>query len=521
MQDSVVRATSAPRASTPFAIAAPAAPAAPAASPLRTRHIWTRHIALALALVLPLFLASAVTAGVFDVGSMRADHAEVILDPSVPEDVPASAMLQRIGGVRAVLTPRDLSQLRASVIQEPRVPLPESARRVALIRLGAASRSALVEVFQLQDGTALARELDPASNDTASKDPANNQPPPLAAPPLAAKIRRHAWDAVARTLDPYRAGFSKETFASRPLDTIETGSVWPAPWIIDGDEIDRRFTGRQADRAPASRDLALERFAIHVGPNITAQRPAALLVWLGPAANSTIPEPLAAAAARQGFVVIAPTDIGSTRDLTNRLQLSVDAAYAAVERWHIDPTRVYIGGFSAGGGLANLVWMAFPDVFNGTLMVGGASFYQEVQSGPSAYWPRQFSEPVAANMKRLAGKRSAVIVGENDRARPHMVAVAKRMSLESIRAEPFVVPAIAHEIPSEPYFVQALQWLDADATAEFDTRCEQGNKLLEAAGNARDTAARRRALIAVTRDAPWTPAAWQAVEMLKVSTDSK
>lgn len=495
MPDSVVRATSAPRASTPFA---------PAASPLRTRHIWTRHIALALVL----FLASAVTAGVFDVGSMRADHAEVILDPGVPEDVPASAMLQRIGGVRAVLTPRDLSQLRASVIQEPRVPLPESARRVALIRLGAASRSALVEVFQLQDGTALARELDPAS---ASTEP----------PPLAAKIRRHAWDAVARTLDPYRAGFSKETFASRPFDTIETGSVWPAPWIIDGDEIDRRFTGRQADRAPASRDLALERFAIHVGPNVTAQRPAALLVWLGPAANSTIPEPLAAAAARQGFVVIAPTDIGSTRDLTNRLQLSLDAAYAAMERWHIDPARVYIGGFSAGGGLANLVWMAFPDVFNGTLMVGGASFYQEVQSGPSAYWPRQFSEPVAANMKLLAGKRSAVIVGENDRARPHVVAVAKRMSLESIRAESFVVPAIAHEIPGEAYFVQALQWLDADATAEFDTRCEQGNKLLEAAGNARDTAARRRALIAVTRDAPWTPAAWQAVEMLKVSTDSK
>lgn len=445
-------------------------------------------------------------AGVFDVGTMRADRGQVILDPSAAEEIPPTPMLQRIAGVRAVLTSRDLSQLRASVIQDPRVPLPEGVRRVALIRLGAASRTALVEVFQLQDGTAFARELDPSG-----KEP----------PPLAAKIRRDTWDKVARTLDPYRAGFSDETFTSRPLDAIETGTVWPAPWIIDGDEIDRRFTGRQADREPATRELQMERFAIHVGPGITAQRPAALLIWLGPVANSTIPESLANAASKQGVIVIAPTDIGGTRDLTNRLQLALDATYAAMERWHIDPNRVYIGGFSAGAKMANLAWMAFPDVFKGSLLVSGASFYQEVQVGPSSYWPRQFNEPVRANMQLLASRRSAVVVGENDPARLYAVAVARRMSLESIRAESYVVPKIGHEFPDEPYFLQGLRWLETDAASEWTLRCETGAKLLESVANARDLEARRRVLISVTRDAPWTPAAWQAVEMLQETTPAK
>lgn len=447
-----------------------------------------------------LLIACAAPAGVFDIGTMRADRGQVILDPTVVDEIPPTPMLQRVAGIRAVLTSRDLSQLRAGVIQEPRIPLPDNARRVAFIRLGAASRSGLVEILQLQDGTTFAREVDPQS-----KEP----------PPLAARIRRDAWDKVARTLDPYRAGFTEQTFASRPIDAIETATVWPAPWIIDGDEIDRRFIGRQTDRMAATRDLAMERFAIHVGPAVTAHRPAGLLVWLSPTANANIPQPLADAASRCGFIIIAPTDIGGTRDIANRLQLSLDAAYAAMERWHIDPTRVYVGGFSAGARMANLVWMAYPEIFKGSLLVGGASFYQEIQVGPANFWPRQYNQPVAANMQLLAGRRSAVIVGENDPSRLHAVAVAKRMSLESIRAESYVVPQIAHEIPAEPYLVQGLRWLDTDAQAQWDARARAGADMLTSASNARDPAARRRTLLAVTREAPWTPAAWTAFEMLK------
>lgn len=474
------------------------------------RVAWVAHAPRRVALlgaILISLLASVARAGVFDVGTMRADRAEVLVDPNATPEVPSSPMLQRLSGVRAVLTQRDLSQLRASVQQQlPRVPLPESARRVAILRLGAASRTALVEVYQLQDGATLARELDATSAEPQK---------------LAAKIDRAGWDKVARTLDQYGAGFDAPAMSGKPLDATETGTIWPAPWIVDGDEIDRRFTGRQVDRTPASRDLSIERFAIHVGPGISAQRPAALLVWLSPVANATIPESLAAAATMQGFVVIAPTDAGSTRDLTNRIQLALDAAYGAQSRWHIDPERVYVGGFSAGGGLANLIWMAFPDVFRGTVLVSGTSFYQEVQAGPSAYWPRQFNEPVRANMKLLAGKRSAVVVGENDPGRPHVVAVAKRMSLESIRAESFVVAGLAHEIPDQAAFVKALRWVDTDADDEWTQRSAKGDALLTAATEARDAVARRRALIAVTREAPWTPAAWKAAANLKQDEAAK
>lgn len=490
-----------------------------------TSHIPTslRRAVLSLATLL---LAIPLHAGVFDVSFMRADRGEVILDHAEPPPNAPSAtqtqseMLQRIYGTRAILTSRDLSQLRAGVSQDPRVPLPAAARRVALIRLGAASRTALVEIFQLQDGTTFAREFNPPqSPDTGTTTP--SQPANV---PLAVKLDRGSWDKVSRTLHPYRAGFTPQTLSPAPWTDTELGTLWPAPWIIDGDEIDRRFIGKQADRSPASRDLSQERFAIHVSPGVTARRPASLLIWLSPMANAQIPEPLIAAAAQLDLVIVAPTDIGPNRDLTNRIQLSLDAAYAAQERWLIDPDRIYIGGFSAGAGLANLVWMAFPDVFRGTLLVSSASFYQEVQAGPASYWPRQFNEPVPANMKRLANRRSAVVVGENDPARPHTVAVAKRMSLESIRAESYVVPGLAHEIPDQAYLLRGLRWIDADAAAEWSERCERGDSLLasvpqgasssESPSAARSNAARRRALIAVTREAPWTPAAWAAVEML-------
>src|SRR6266516_2553940 len=45
----------------------------------------------------------------------------------------------------------------------------------------------------------------------------------------------------------------------------------------------------------------------------------------------------------------------------------------------LDPTRIYVGGFSGGAKLASLLAMHRPDIFTGgALLVGGAGYYRDV-----------------------------------------------------------------------------------------------------------------------------------------------
>lgn len=505
-----------------------------------TRHTARSAIArrplrvASLVLAHALLLAHAALAGVFDVSTRRPDTILIITRPdiSLPESLPAPAprptpqptpqpskpspsraasdsslMLDRVMGVRLRLTSAQIAALRGSA-GSSRVPVPADARPVALLRLHAARDHAFVEILRTQAGDLFAREVDHATHPVGSG--------------LAVPLRHDAAAPILRDAFAFTGSFADATSASPPsTDLIERGTFFPSLTRVTGAAIAARFTSTNPrDHADADRDLAVERFAIRIPTTISPKRPAALLVWIGPGASTSIPPSLHAALDLYNVVAVAPTDATTNRTMSNRFQLALDAVHEASTRAHIDPERVYIAGFSAGAAVAASIHYAYPDVFRASILCGGVAFYQPIQVGPSASWPAQLPQPSRANIARLNADRVAIIVGQADPLHAYAAAVASRMSLMSFQARHISVPDLAHALPNADTFNQALEWIDGPAHARFNDLSALGRDLLAAVdtppANSRalsDEALRAR-LIEVTRKAPWTPAAWTALDRL-------
>ncbi len=58
-----------------------------------------------------------------------------------------------------------------------------------------------------------------------------------------------------------------------------------------------------------------------------------------------------------------------------------NAVAAAVERYALDPARVFITGLSAGGAMANVMLATYPDVFAGGAIIAGLPFGSAVGVG--------------------------------------------------------------------------------------------------------------------------------------------
>lgn len=489
-----------------------------------------------------LVLPQSLRAGVFDVDTLRAERGEIYspwalnsLAKLAPKPFtppgngpatnlaalePSSLMLDRLRGIMLRLTSQHVGVLRGMTKSGSREPIPESATQFAIIRLTAVKRQAFVEIRRDQIGNVWAREIDIQS------------PPKKTAlgAPLGVPLDRTMFDSLVRSMWWYtgffdsRARTTNGTSSAQPLDEIQIGTFISAPYRVSGADLDKRFTGKQYIDQTTDRDLTQERFAIYVPASINASKPASLLIWLNPIPNGSIPRELIPALEAQGIIAVSPTDAASTRTVTNRVQLCLDAAYTMMSRYHVDPARIYIGGFSAGGGFANLVWMAYPEVFQGVLLVSGASFYQEVQAGPAAYWGKQYNEPYRTNIALLAGKRVAAIAGETDPGRPYVEAVAKRMQLESIDAKSFIALAQGHHVPTPADLTKALNWLDGIATENRSTKLEESNALerdlllptptTKPTDKPRTDKEIRKAIARITRETPWTPAAWRAAELV-------
>jgi predicted esterase len=433
-------------------------------------------------------------------------------------------MLDRVMGVRLRLTSAQIAALRGSA-GSSRVPVPAGARSVALLRLHAARDHAFVEILRTQAGDLFAREVDQSSQPIGSG---------LAVPlrhDAASPVLREAFAFSGSFADPAPAAPASPAAPVAPAspaapptpstDLIERGTFFPSFTRVTGAAIAARFTSTNPrDHADADRDLSTERFAIRIPTTISPKRPAALLIWIGPGANTSIPPSLHAALDLYNVVAVAPTDATTNRTLTNRVQLALDAVHEASTRAHIDPERVYIAGFSAGASVAASIHYAYPDVFRASILCGGVAFYQSIQVGPSTSWAARLPQPSRANIARLNADRVAIVVGQADPLHEYAAAVASRMSLMSFQARHISVPDLAHALPNADTFIQALEWIDGPAHTQFKDLSALGRDLLAAVDtpptNSRPLSAQalRARLIEVTRQAPWTPAAWTAVDRL-------
>lgn len=119
-------------------------------------------------------------------------------------------------------------------------------------------------------------------------------------------------------------------------------------------------------------DLTRERFSVYIPPI----QPAAgyeLLVFVAPWEDAKIPQQWFSTLDKHGMVFVTAAKSGNDENVIDRREpLALLAAFNITEKYSIDPSRIYVGGFSGGSRVALRLALAFPDLFRGALLEAGS-----------------------------------------------------------------------------------------------------------------------------------------------------
>ena len=123
---------------------------------------------------------------------------------------------------------------------------------------------------------------------------------------------------------------------------------------------------------PQAIDLAQERFSAYV-PAQHRPEGYALLVFIPPWQDSHVPPGWAPVLDGLGMIFVSATKSGNEENVIDRrIPLALLGAYNMMQRYPVNPDRVYIGGFSGGSRVAMRTALAYPDLFRGALLNAGS-----------------------------------------------------------------------------------------------------------------------------------------------------
>src|SRR5690348_14641868 len=243
-------------------------------------------------------------------------------------------------------------------------------------------------------------------------------------------------------------------------------------------------------------DLARERFTLYVPENVSPAAGYALLVFVSPWEDAREAQQWVSVLDRTGTIFVSAQRSGNDMDVLNRREpLALLAAYNVLQRYHVDPKRVYVGGFSGGSKVALRLALAYPDVFRGVLLEAGS----EPIGTPAIPLPpadlfHEFQQ--AVRVVYLTGDRDEYHQREDAHSRESLRAWCVT-ALSSVE-----MPWTAHELADAGSFSRALEDLAQPAQPDQDklARCRAADarslqsEMLRAPGDRAHAATRSAAL---------------------------
>ncbi|MGH8191522.1 MAG: hypothetical protein ACREP2_08765 [Rhodanobacteraceae bacterium] len=138
--------------------------------------------------------------------------------------------------------------------------------------------------------------------------------------------------------------------------------------------IKQGFAARSATLESEPLDPRQQRFALYVPPGPAPANGYTLLVFVPPWNDALVPVQWIQVLDRTRTIFVTAARSGNDTDVLNRREpLALLAAYGTMQRHHIDPAHVYVGGFSGGSRVALRLALAYPDVFRGALLDAGSN----------------------------------------------------------------------------------------------------------------------------------------------------
>jgi len=119
-------------------------------------------------------------------------------------------------------------------------------------------------------------------------------------------------------------------------------------------------------------DLSAEQFALYV-PSRRPPRGYALLVFVPPWREAKLPRGWAPVLDQYGVIFVSAARSGNDASvLGRRAPLALLAEQNVVDRYPLDPERIYIAGFSGGSRVAMRLALGYPDTFRGVILNAGS-----------------------------------------------------------------------------------------------------------------------------------------------------
>ncbi|HEV2285293.1 MAG TPA: PHB depolymerase family esterase [Steroidobacteraceae bacterium] len=224
-------------------------------------------------------------------------------------------------------------------------------------------------------------------------------------------------------------------------------------------EVERSLERSHERLSEQSIDLAAERFALYV----PAQAPPdgyALLTFVAPWDEAWLPEGWAPVLERHGMIFVSAARSSNRADPIGRREpLALLATYNVMQRYRVNPERVYIGGFSGGARMALRLALAYPDLYRGALLNAGSD---PLDAGPPSPPPRELLE------RFQEGTRIVYLTGEYDTLHLAMDSASEDSMRDwcvyDVAAE--VTHGASHEIASAAALSRALTALATHVRAE-------------------------------------------------------
>lgn len=120
-------------------------------------------------------------------------------------------------------------------------------------------------------------------------------------------------------------------------------------------------------------DPAAQHFALYVPAAPDSTGTYALLVFVPPWNEARVPAQWIPVLDRTHTIFVTAAQSGNDADVLNRRDpLALLAAYGVMQRYPVDATHVYVGGFSGGSRVALRLALGYPDVFHGALLDAGS-----------------------------------------------------------------------------------------------------------------------------------------------------
>jgi len=149
---------------------------------------------------------------------------------------------------------------------------------------------------------------------------------------------------------------------------------------------------------------------------------------------------------------------GEKRPVNERVLRAILTPALLAKDYSLDPSRIYMGGFSDGAHVAAMVTTGKPDVFKGGLFVGGAV---------------SWGQKVPPSIDLIRQNRFVFIAGSNDPALNAVRMTAMDYKKDGVEHTSLIVmPNQRKEMPGPKYLEQVVTFLDNTVSVSADSTDE-------------------------------------------------